>query len=89
MPLRRARERAGLSIDEAAGEAKKLGVPVTTHSIERMESGRIRMEGDLIRLAGLSAAYRVKLRDLLSEDQREDACRYVAMFRDGPVCDSG
>jgi transcriptional regulator with XRE-family HTH domain len=85
MPLRRARERAGLSIEEAAGEAKKLGVPVTAHSIERMESGHIRMEGDLIRLAGLAAAYGVKLRELVPEEQREDACRYVAMFREEPI----
>jgi transcriptional regulator with XRE-family HTH domain len=83
--LRKAREGIGLSLDEAARQACELGVPIDPAKIGRLENGDIRVERDLLRLAGLAAVYGVKLREIIPSDQREDARRFVTMFRDKPI----
>lgn len=83
--LREARERVGLSREEAACRVVELGVPIDAATIGRLESGDVRVERDLVRLAGLAAAYGVKLGSLVPDDQRQDAIRFVSMFRDKPV----
>lgn len=82
MELGKVREELGLTIDETVRQVNELGVHIWPNKIRRLEDGDVLVGRDLLMLAGLSAVYRVRLWDLVPEDQQETATNILSMFED-------